>query len=117
MDDGRTLGSYNIQAESDLRLIIRRVPTQSRIMRIFIKNLQNSGEIIALDIDPEVTVESLQQIVQQQSTWSFSSKWLYPHGFHFFFNGQRLEEKESLDQNQIQQDYTLLLVAKLEVCL
>ena len=96
LEDGRTLSDYNIQKESTLHVIFRLDSFQ-----IFFKTL--TGKTITLEVKPSDSVERVKLKIQEKEG-------IPPDQQRLIFDGQNLEEGQTLSDYHIQKEAWLSLV-------
>ena len=97
LEDGRTLSDYNIQKETTLHLVLRR-------MQIFVKTL--TGETITLEVEPNDTIENIKAKIQDTIN-------IPPDRQHLSFASKQLENSREVSHYNIQKESIL----QLDVCL
>ncbi|KFB37458.1 hypothetical protein ZHAS_00004594 [Anopheles sinensis] len=101
LEDGRIISDYNIQHGSTMHLVLR----LKGGMQIFVRML--TGKTIAIDTEPEATVESIKKQVDEREE-------IPPNQQRMIFAGKQLEDGRQLQEYSIIKGSTIHLVLRLK---
>ena len=109
LEDGRTLGDYNIQKESTLHLVLRLRggglgEGGGSSKQIFVKTLQ--GKNITLDIDDSTTIGNIKEKIRDKEGIPVDQQ-------RIVYNGKQLEDDQTVGNYNIGNESTLHLVLRL----
>ena len=103
LEDGRTLGDYNIQKESTLHLVLKRRGG----MQIFV-NVLPVKKTISLDVEPNYSIKTVKLQIQHKEG-------IPPDQQCLIFAGIELEDSGTLNDYRISKESTLDLILKIDV--
>ncbi|XP_048568777.1 polyubiquitin-like [Triticum urartu] len=107
-NDNRTLADHNIWKESTLLLVLRPCrPAESRIMQIFVKNLE--GKTLTLEVGQSDTINSVKVKIYEKDA-------IPPRQRRIIFAGNQLEDHHTLADYKIDSKSTLHLMLRLCGC-
>uniref|UniRef100_A0A2M4B035 Putative ubiquitin n=1 Tax=Anopheles triannulatus TaxID=58253 RepID=A0A2M4B035_9DIPT len=101
LENGRIISDYNIQHGSTMHLVLR----LKGGMQIFVRML--TGKTIAIDTEPESTVESVKKQIDEREE-------IPPNQQRMIFAGKQLEDGRTLEEYSIIKGSTIHLVLRLK---